>query len=52
MADLQRTAAELAFQRQQVERGVIAGDHLASARESALLARLALRHRELSGLSG
>ncbi len=52
MADLQRTAAEIAFQRQQVERGVIAGDQLARARESALLARLGERHRELAALSG
>jgi protease PrsW len=51
MADLQHTAAELAFQRQQIERGVIARDHLALARDSALLARLGGRRRELAALT-
>jgi protease PrsW len=52
MAELQHTAAELAFQRQQVERGVIAGDRLALARESALLARIGERRRELASVTG
>lgn len=47
MTDLQRTAAELAFQRHQVERGAIPADRLTRARESALLSRLAFRRREL-----
>jgi hypothetical protein len=50
MADLQHTAAELAFQREQAERGVIVRDHLAMARESALLAKLGERRRELARL--
>ena len=45
MADLQRTAAELAFQRQQVEAGAIKRDRLVAARESALVAQLARRRR-------
>ena len=51
MADLQHTAAELAFQRQQVERGIVARDNLARARESALLAKLGERRRELLALT-
>lgn len=50
MADLQHAAAELAFQRQQVERGVLRPDRLLKARESALLHHLADRRRELSAL--
>jgi protease PrsW len=50
MADLQRTAAELAFQRHQVERGTLPRDRVALARESALLARMAERRRELAAL--
>jgi protease PrsW len=52
MADLQQAAAELAFQRQQVERGVIRPDRGLQARESALLNHLAERRRELSALAG
>ena len=52
MADLQQAAAELAFQRQQVERGVLRGDRRLQARESLLLAHLAQRRRELSQLPG
>jgi hypothetical protein len=51
MAELQRTAAELAFQRFQVERGTIRADNAARARESALLARLAALRRELAALA-
>ena len=47
MAELQRTAAELAFQRHQLERGALRGHRLLQARESALLAQLAQRRREL-----
>jgi protease PrsW len=47
MRDLQQVAAELAFHRQQGRT-----DHVARARESALLARLALRRRELASLGG
>lgn len=47
MADLQRTAAELAFQRYQVEQGTLPRDRLVAARESALIAHLARRRREL-----
>jgi protease PrsW len=46
MSDLQQVAAELAFHRQQGRR-----DHLAQARESALLARIAVRRQELATLS-
>jgi protease PrsW len=49
MTDLQRTAAELAFQRHQLERGAIPNDRLTRARESALLSRLGSRRRELLG---
>ena len=51
MTDLQQTASELAFHRQ---RGKTSGhrDRLASARESALLATLAQRRREVASLSG
>ena len=52
MADLQQAAAELAFQRQQVERGVIRPGRVLQARESALLNHMANRRRELSGLPG
>ncbi|HEX8208005.1 MAG TPA: PrsW family intramembrane metalloprotease [Solirubrobacteraceae bacterium] len=45
MADLQQVAAELAFHRRQGRR-----DHVGQARESALLARMALRRNELSQL--
>jgi RsiW-degrading membrane proteinase PrsW (M82 family) len=51
MEQLQHAAAELAFQRQQVERGVVRRDRLAAARESALLAQLQQRHRELTELT-
>ena len=47
MADLQRTAAELAFQRYQVQQGTLPHDRMAAARESALIAQLARRRREL-----
>jgi RsiW-degrading membrane proteinase PrsW (M82 family) len=47
MVDLQRTAAELAFQRHQVQRGAVPDDRLTRARESALLSRLGARRREL-----
>jgi RsiW-degrading membrane proteinase PrsW (M82 family) len=47
MADLQRTAAELAFQRHQVRQGTLPSDRLVAARESALIAQLARRRREL-----
>jgi hypothetical protein len=43
MADLQQVAAELAFHREQAARGVLRADRLAQARESALLARMAVR---------
>jgi hypothetical protein len=52
MTDLQQAAAELAFQRQQVERGVIPLRPRLQARESALLNHLAERRRELSSLPG
>ena len=52
MADLQQAAAELAFQRQQVERGVLRPDRRLQARESLLLNHLAERRRELSQLPG
>jgi RsiW-degrading membrane proteinase PrsW (M82 family) len=52
MTDLQRTAAELAFQREQVARGAIPADRLTRARESALLARLAVRRRDLLSTAG
>ena len=52
VADVQHAAAELAFQRQQIERGVIVRDRLAQARESALLAQLGARRRELGSLTG
>ena len=52
MTDLQRTAAELAFQRHQVERGAIPADRLTRARESALLSRLGSRRREVLGAGG
>jgi RsiW-degrading membrane proteinase PrsW (M82 family) len=52
MADLQQAAAELAFQRQQVDRGVIRSDRRLQARESALLNHMAERRRELSALPG
>jgi protease PrsW len=51
MEDLQHAAAELAFQRQQVERGVIRADRAAAARESALVAQLQRRRAELSSLT-
>ena len=47
MRDLQQVAAELAFHRRQGRT-----DHVAQARESALLARIAVRRRELAALSG
>jgi protease PrsW len=47
MADLQRTAAELAFQRHQVRQGTVPRDRMLAARESALIAQLARRRREL-----
>ena len=46
MSDLQQVAAELAFHRQQRRT-----DHVAQARESALLARMAVRRRELASLN-
>jgi protease PrsW len=46
MRDLQQVAAELAFHRQQRRT-----DHVAQARESALLARIAVRRQELASLS-
>ena len=52
MTDLQRTAAELAFQRHQMKRGAIPADRLTRARESALLARLGARRRELLPTGG
>jgi hypothetical protein len=52
MADLQRTAAELAFQRHQIERGAIKQNRMLQARESALVAQLATRRRELGVGSG
>ena len=51
MRDLQQVAAELAFHRDQVQRGVIRPDRLAQARESALLARMAVRRRELATIA-
>ncbi|HEV2999902.1 MAG TPA: PrsW family intramembrane metalloprotease [Solirubrobacteraceae bacterium] len=50
MADLQQVAAELAFHRDQTRRGVVRADRLAQARESALVARMAARRRELARL--
>ena len=47
MTELQHAAAELAFQRQQVELGVIRADRAAAARESALVARMHERRRAL-----
>jgi RsiW-degrading membrane proteinase PrsW (M82 family) len=52
MADLQQAAAELAFQRQQIERGALPRTRLLAARESALLAHLGRRRRELGALRG
>lgn len=52
MEDLQHAAAELAFQRQQVDRGVIRRDRLVAARESALLAQLQQRRQQLTQLTG
>ncbi len=52
MTDYQRTAAEIAFQRHQVARGAIPSDRLTRARESALLARMGARRRELAGAAG
>jgi hypothetical protein len=46
MSDLQQVAAELAFHRAQGPR-----DRVGEARESALLARIAARQRELAGLA-
>jgi hypothetical protein len=46
MRDLQQVAAELAFHRRQRRT-----DRVAQARESALLARMAVRRRELASLS-
>jgi RsiW-degrading membrane proteinase PrsW (M82 family) len=50
MADLQQVAAELAFHREHTRNGVVRADRGAQARESALLARMAIRRRELSQL--
>jgi RsiW-degrading membrane proteinase PrsW (M82 family) len=50
MRDLQQVAAELAFHREQQVRGVVAHDRSAQARESALLARIAVRRNELAVL--
>ena len=51
MRDLQQVAAELAFHRQQERSGRIPANRLNHARESALLARMALRRRELAQLA-
>jgi hypothetical protein len=50
MADLQHAAAELAFAREQYERGTVARDAPARARESVLAARVAERRRQLAAL--
>jgi protease PrsW len=52
MADFQRTAADLALHRRQVERGALPADNRAQARESALLEGLARQRRELAALQG
>jgi RsiW-degrading membrane proteinase PrsW (M82 family) len=51
MRDLQQVAAELAFHRQQAQTGVIKADRYEQARESALLARMAVRRRELAQIA-
>ena len=52
MLGLQHAAAELAFLRDQVTRGVVPWDRLTAARESALVAEVARRRGELSTLGG
>jgi RsiW-degrading membrane proteinase PrsW (M82 family) len=52
MADLQHGAAELAFLRQQVDRGVIHRDARAAAKEEQLLAQVVRRRGELTALTG
>jgi RsiW-degrading membrane proteinase PrsW (M82 family) len=51
MSDLQQVAAELAFLRQQIANGTLKHDRMAAAKESALMARIALRRNELAQLA-
>ena len=49
--ELQEAATELAFQREQAQRGVLPRDRWLAARESALVARIAARRGELLRLA-
>jgi RsiW-degrading membrane proteinase PrsW (M82 family) len=52
MADLQHAAAELAFLRQQVDRGVVSADDRTHKQEADLLDRVVRRRTELTALTG